>query len=198
MACSDELSNSGEGKICRNRCAFVGECDICGDNGCEAARTFLCGKVLAAFTQVAAGVNRLGSDTCAMGNAEDAGCIECADDKEAAAGAKALCILAATSLSEALECAEDTVKEAAVAEQGRRFLADASLAEAARQERATTPKKQRAEDTTLEAPDVCILKALLASAKLKSPSLKAALHAWVLDREGAGDAVRSKRQCRQV
>jgi len=38
-----------------------------------------------------------------------------------------------------------------------------------------------------------VLQELLASAKLKSPSLKAALHAWVLDREGAGDAVGSKR-----
>ena len=125
--------------------------------------------------------------------AQDCGYLERAEEEEAAAKAKALCILAAASLSEALECAKDKVKEAAVAEQGRRFLADASLAKAARQERAATPTQQGGGGNKLEAPDLSVLKELLASAKLKSPSLKAALHAWMLDREGAGDAVGSKR-----
>ena len=195
MACSDELSNSGESMIYCNECAFLGECDICGNNGCVGCDKVLCWKVLTAGTGVVTGVNRLGAGECAMGNAEGAGCMDRADDEEATAGANALCILAATSLSEALACAEDKAKEeeAAVAEQGRCFLAAASLARAARQERAATPKKQREKENDLEAPDLSVLKALLASAKLKSPSLKAALHAWVLDCEGKGDAVGSKR-----
>jgi len=149
--CSEALSISGEGKI--DECTFVGHCVECGDSvrgarieatdpgyhlcdGCvenRRASSEYCPPGWRAALQWVRSPHRM------LGG--DAGCLERAEE-EAVAAAKALCIVAADSLSSALECAEDKAKEAAVAEQGRRFLADASLAKAAWQERAATPKQQ--------------------------------------------------------
>ena len=174
-ACSQELIGEsekcpscsygqGNSGLCE-KCAFFGECGVCEERVC-----FLCVE-----------------NPC-----DGCGKVICGSGTLWGEKAPHACVWKhpKSSCGLVVEKADDGRRENA---EEKGMKEKEAVEEMAEKEREVAAEKQKEEDKKLEEPDVQLVKELLAGEKLKSPSFKAALSAWLHNRAGAKGGLGFKR-----